>query len=200
MDPILSVKSMKSTGRISLGLVLLSLLCTTVTPSAAHIDSTAPPLLVLNIRGDTIDLAEHYSGRNLYIILYNHYACKDCFASLDSALRIIHDSDSLLSIIALLRVGDGIYLKRSALSGARKALPHVQDFYFDCRAASLDDPWPPKDLKGGLFGHYNTSKTPSLVYMSEHTLRYLSYEDITEPLIMQNVPDRVNLLRGILGR
>lgn len=188
-------------GRISLKIfTLLLVLAFTTRLTATQPDSSSiiPSLLVFNIQGDTINLTRQYSGRNLYMILYNEYACKNCFASLASALLSIHDHDSSLSIIAILRVGEGVYAKRRALVGARKALPQVQDFYFDCRDISVDDAWPPSNLQGGLFGRYNTSKTPSLLHASNGLVRYLPYEDIAEPLTLSTASDQAASLRKIL--
>ncbi|MGC9079071.1 MAG: hypothetical protein ACP5I9_10015, partial [Candidatus Kapaibacteriota bacterium] len=45
-----------------------------------------------------------------------------------------------------------------------------------------EDPWPPINLKEGIFGKYNISKTPAYFIISPDTIIFKNYDEIVKEL------------------
>lgn len=145
-------------------------------------DSVKPDSPIgLTIRGDTVSLSPRSSREKIYLILSNGYSCKECFRSLSAALQSYAGDDSLARYAVVIRSKRSIYARRLALNAVQELLPDVEEFYFDCADSASEDPWPPVNVKGGIFGRYNVGKTPALLVVGlelKEDARFLSYEEL----------------------
>jgi hypothetical protein len=81
----------------------------------------------------------------------------------------------------VIRTQAGAIGRRLALNDVKKILPAIHDIYFDCLDTSAEDPWPPVDLNGGIFGSCGISKTPALLVINERgdmPLQCFTYDEL----------------------
>ncbi len=110
------------------------------------------------------------------VIFYGPFACRDCYYTLSSALAQLNSDSSGIKIIALMRAR-GISARRTLITQAQPILPPSTKYSFDV-LDTLDDSWPPKNLRSGLWGFFNVSFAPAVLILSPgNPVRYkfLSY-------------------------
>lgn len=129
---------------------------------------------VYDIKGNIIKLQEMTENKPLVIVFFSTYTCINCNNELNSTL------DKLLKKIAF----KVIILSR--LSGPFNIIDAYKekkliksyypnfDVYFDIHHS--EDPWPPKNLQGGLFQDYKVEKFPAILIIKKNNIKYLPYE------------------------
>lgn len=106
------------------------------------------------------------------VVFANNYTCAKCYKSI---------ADVLDSIQKTRRVHTAVLLRGKASSvsslkvNVSEAFPRAPLYY-----ELITDPWPPINPQGGYFGYYNTSKTPSVLFVFSEKHLYLPYEDLFE--------------------
>lgn len=119
-------------------------------------------IYVYNIRSDSINISEFSKVNTLFVIFYNNYSCSQCFNQLLYCLKAINKHELSNNVILLMRSGQSIVQKREMFASVKRNISEIKKFYFDIHD-DVPDSWPPINLKGGVFGQYNVSKTPSLL-------------------------------------
>ncbi|QLH52977.1 MAG: hypothetical protein CH6_0491 [Candidatus Kapaibacterium sp.] len=129
--------------------------------------------------GNYINLSK--TNNNYIIICFHYYNCVNCFKII-SRLKERYPS---YEICVLARVSKNNYNNKIRMKyDVKKILgPLVYDkfkIYFDVH--NDEDPWPPINLKDGIFGKYRISKTPSYFILTKDTLIFVPYEQIEKEL------------------
>lgn len=109
------------------------------------------------------------SQENFIIICYSYYNCIECFKIIKFLIR----KYSRYKIYFLARVTKNtLYFKQKAKydieNSLRKYYNGKFEIYFDIH--NNEDPWPPINLKEGIFGKYQISKTPAYFIISKDAI------------------------------
>lgn len=135
-----------------------------------------PTWIATTIGGDTVQLCDPEGM--IVAVFFNHYSCRDYFGAIDSMVRRIREAGVRLRVFAVVRVPGGIVGSRRAQRAVHLLMPHVDSVLFD-PVDSSQDPWPPGELKGGLFGLCNVSKTPVVVISHSGASRVFDYDAVS---------------------
>ncbi len=157
-------------------IVIVAWLLAALFVSAQEQDVPAPErhqLLALSLARDTVEVAA--DSITTLVILMNRYNCRACFAKIDDYLQHSSCKDSL-RVVAVCRVGRRSLDRREAASFMRAAMPSVDTVLFDIQPGR--DPYPPRDVEGGLHGALDIRYTPALAIISEFGFRLLQYSDV----------------------
>jgi hypothetical protein len=112
-------------------------------------------------------------------VFVSGYSCANCFPILFEALSRFDSEIKAEDITALARAENDAMSRRNARKLLAVAAPGCAQHEIEVNTGQTDDPWPPKDLKGGLFGEYGVSKTPSLLITRQDSPPIiLRYEDM----------------------
>jgi len=134
---------------------------------------------VEKINGEILNIGKFKN--NLIIICINNYYCKDC-------LKIIQKLKSKyrsFKLIFLIRVSKNEFAQKAkAKDYVEKELKKYNmvnpKIFFDIHSG--EDPWPPKNLRGGIFGKYQIEKTPAYFILTKDTLIFKPYEEVEKEL------------------
>ncbi len=114
-------------------------------------------------------------SQNKIYIFFGPYSCYDCFKKIKVSTDSLLKAQIVDSVIVISRSQNKVLLKKLIKRDVSKLFP---DYSVKFEYIGEDDPWPPKDLKGGLFGKYNVTVTPTiLVYKGDKEI-FISYETL----------------------
>lgn len=109
-----------------------------------------------------------------FLILYSQYNCTDCF---DKLIPLIQKEYPQAQIRIIARCGQINFEGKKRCYDAIPKILKKFPIYFDIHNSF--DPWPPKNLKDGIFGYYKVSITPVLLYYEpSRPLIYFNYDDV----------------------
>lgn len=144
--------------------------------SVRDVREAPPAIRGVTLRGDTVSV--HPDGAGTFVVLYNGYACRDCFTFLDEALRAIYLADTRVHCIVLARAGTSTMARRTVLSDIAGVMPSRPSVLFEIISPGIEDAWPPANVQGGIFGRFDVAKTPSLVVAQRDSLIYIPYDSL----------------------
>ncbi len=135
-----------------------------------------PAVRGVTLRGDTITLRGN--AGETFVVLYNGYSCRDCFTYLDKSLHNLRVADSNIQYIVLARVGSSPLTRRTTLADITNLMPEKPSVIFESANPGVEDPWPPTNLQGGVFGRFKITKTPAVVVVQWDTIIHISYDSL----------------------
>jgi len=135
--------------------------------------SGRPKFLLITENGQLITLNSLTKSTNWIFILFNNYNCVDCVKELDTCLKRIQDTNLIKGVIV--RCENNVIAKKEILAKIQKNLIGYS-FFFDYH--KLKDPWPPCNLKEGIFGYYKICQSPSILLANKYSIRFISYKDL----------------------
>ena len=123
------------------------------------------------------------SRENTILILQSNYTCAKCLQDL---MQQIDDSGILqkqsnVSLYIIDRCNNSILERRRQISDFKKLVGDFKCFnsknvLFDIHGE--EDPWPPKNLKDGLFGKFDVSITPAVIFIKNDSLKYVTSSEV----------------------
>ncbi|MGB9762636.1 MAG: hypothetical protein ACPLW7_01260 [Minisyncoccia bacterium] len=123
----------------------------------------------------------NFSKNNKIVICYNELSCVDCFKNL---VLEIYSKFGGFEIYFLIRTNNNSSEnKRISIQSLKRKLNlkwNKIKIFFDRHFD--EDPWPPINLKEGIFGKYNISKTPAYFIISPDTIIFKNYDEIVKEL------------------
>lgn len=122
------------------------------------------------------ELVKIESDRSSILILYNNYNCHACFDSLFSQLNRNNKKllENNIDLFLIIRCPKGSIARRIIVQSLENRFCG-ENIFFDIFMS--DDSWPPKDLKGGIFGEFDVTTTPALVAIRSDSVRFLDYKE-----------------------
>lgn len=135
--------------------------------------------VVEDTNGNTIDLIS--IGQNHLIICFHYYNCIGCF----KIIQRLEKKYRNFKICFLARVTRNEFsLKQRMEFEIKKKLSkfYRKEFVIYYDVHKEEDPWPPINLKEGIFGKYKISKTPAYFVLTKDTLIFVPYEQIEKEL------------------
>ncbi len=108
-------------------------------------------------------------------IFFGPYCCVDCFKTVKIYTDTMIKGKRVDSIFVIGRTTNQVLQRKLLKRDISKLMPDYPIIY---EFIEEDDPWPPKDLKGGLFGKYNVSLTPAVLFIIGNKEIFISYETL----------------------
>ena len=126
---------------------------------------------VVTIRKDTIDLMKLSENNHLFIITYTYgYSCFDCFIDIVKNLDSLQKKyDENTKYVFLSKTKNNSQARRSEIENIGKIKPNL-DVYFDI--------YDEDDKNSGLFAKYKISTTPSIFYIHNSKINYISFDKL----------------------
>lgn len=129
-------------------------------------------ILILFMVVITVSIAN--SQNNIYIF-FGPYCCVDCFKTVKIYTDAMIKENKVDSIFVIGRTTNQVLQRKLLKRDISKLMPDYPIIY---EFIEEDDPWPPKNLKGGLFGKYNVSLTPAVLFIMGNKEIFISYEKL----------------------
>jgi hypothetical protein len=104
------------------------------------------------------------------IVFYSNYSCHDCFYDVKDAIEEIDNVNK----VVLIRCNNSILQRREMMQGTQKIFGSKWRIFFDIHES--EDIWPPNNLKEGLFGYYNVSKTPAVILTYKDSVLFIPFK------------------------
>ncbi|MDQ3073480.1 MAG: hypothetical protein M3Q97_09495 [Bacteroidota bacterium] len=136
----------------------------------------SPEYKVTTLSSDTISLG--YIFEKGILLLINDYTCTGCKESVFDYLNSVAWDTGQARFYAIGRVGNNDMGKRVIRTYIQERLPGLTDVFFDIQEGN--DPYPPIDVKGGLFEQFGISRTPVLLLINNSTgyHKLISYQEM----------------------
>jgi hypothetical protein len=130
---------------------------------------TKPEFFLENDKNQLLSFKFLTKSTKWLFILYSNYNCIDCVLKLDHFVNSLKDTNIKKGVI--IRCDNNIMIKKELLNKIKKLLPGYYVF-FDIHKS--EDPWPPCNLKDGIFGYFKVCQTPSLLFADDKRIKFLS--------------------------
>jgi len=111
------------------------------------------------------------------IIFYNTYNCFECMVKLNKSLIKYKEKYPQEEIVVLVRSQQDVLTKKIFKRDIGKMYPKVA---VEFEYIEKDDPWPPVNLQGGLFGKYKVTITPTVLIIKESSKRFIPYKELSD--------------------
>lgn len=114
-------------------------------------------------------------SQNKIFVFFGSYACNDCNKTIKIHIDSLILTKKIDSAYTIARTRNQILSKKLLKRDIFRLFPNYSIKY---EFIEEDDPWPPKGLKGGLFGKYNVSLTPAVLFIMGNKEIFISYEKL----------------------
>ena len=131
---------------------------------------------VYDSKGKMQTIEDVSKGENLIIVFFSHYTCIKCNEDLNIVLDSLAKKYAIKVIILSRLKNDFDIVDAYKLKSSIKKYYPNYDVFFDIHHST--DPWPPINLKGGLFYKYNITLTPSVLVINNKIKTYYDYNTL----------------------
>ncbi|MEI6090553.1 MAG: hypothetical protein WCR42_08895 [bacterium] len=131
-------------------------------------------VLILILFSAVINVNTANSQNKIYIF-YGPYCCVDCFKTVKIYTDALVKEKKVDSIFVIARSMNQVLQRKILKRDISKLMPDYPIIY---EFIEEQDPWPPKNLKGGQFGKFNVSITPTLLFVIGDKETFISYETL----------------------
>lgn len=123
----------------------------------------------------TTTLLSNVSPQKKIYIFYGSCCCVDCFKTIRIYTDALIKEKKVDSIFVIGRTTNQVLQRKLLKRDISKLMPDYPIIY---EFIEEQDPWPPKNLKGGQFGKFNVSLTPTLLFVIGGKETFISYETL----------------------
>ena len=133
--------------------------------SIAFINLYSKEYFIIDKNNNKIIFDSKKINNTIFIIFISNYNCLHCLHTIENNIIWYKSNvDSLSEYFILLRSGNGPISRKKLLNQVNKYLT-TKKVFFDYHI--FDDPYPPINLKEGIFGSFNVGETPALAIFSD---------------------------------